>query len=68
MDIGQSISSVCKHATGATAHFLAKVGLENHTFLTLGFAMQRTNIYADTKEQVVKGFSNTPENANLDPI
>jgi len=33
MDMAQSILSVCEHGTGATAHFLAKVVLENRTFL-----------------------------------
>ena len=35
--------------------------LENYTFLTPGFSMQRTNIYAGVKGQSWKGFSNMPE-------
>jgi len=37
------------------------IGLENYTFLTPEFKMQRPNVYADVKNQSMKGFSNTPE-------
>jgi hypothetical protein len=30
--------------------------LGNYTFLTLEFSIQRTNIYADANEQILKGF------------
>jgi hypothetical protein len=35
--------------------------LVNYTFLMPGFSMQRTNVYADVKGQILKGFSNMPE-------
>lgn len=35
--------------------------LENYTFLTSECLMQRTNVYASTKEEIFKGFSNMPE-------
>ena len=31
-------------------------GLENYTFLTPKFSIQRTNIYADANEQILEGF------------
>jgi hypothetical protein len=37
--------------------------LENYTFLTLGFTMQRTNVYGGFKELVATRFSNMPQNA-----
>jgi hypothetical protein len=39
-------------------------GLENYSFLTPEFAMQRTTVYAGAQEQSLKGFSNMSENAN----
>jgi hypothetical protein len=38
-----------------------QLGLGTYTFLTPGFSMQRTNVYAGAKEQILKGFSNMPE-------
>jgi hypothetical protein len=35
--------------------------LVNYTFLTPGLSMQRTNVYAGVKGQILKGFSNMPE-------
>ena len=32
--------------------------LENYTYLTSGFTLQEPNVYADSNEQIVKGFSN----------
>jgi hypothetical protein len=33
--------------------------LENYTFLTPQYPMQRTNVYADAKEGILKTFSNS---------
>ncbi len=32
--------------------------LANYTYLTSGFTLQEPNVYADSNEQIVKGFSN----------
>jgi hypothetical protein len=41
--------------------------LENYTFLTQAFSMQATNVYADSKRQLLKGFSNILEFPPSDP-